>query len=257
MIVVPPGFSTRIALCKVASACSGRSRACPGPPAPSQPPSRQRRAERDGLLWPLGADGHVSTLHRDAVQFNRRGSDLASQGLTSRLTLELARTRAAETSTRRAIEKQRVAIGEQAAHAQRSMFTSKLDQLRTVAVPQFALGVRIRGGHVVRVGGLAVYHAGDCQPFDGQAEILRPLGVDVALLPINGRAPERRVPGNFWGDEAVRLAHAIGARVAIPCHYEMFTFNTATPDAFVAEAGRLGQAIRVLRAGERWSSAES
>ena len=27
------------------------------------------------------------------------------------------------------------------------------------------------------------------------------------LLPINGRTPERRVPGNFWGDEAARFAH--------------------------------------------------
>jgi L-ascorbate metabolism protein UlaG (beta-lactamase superfamily) len=109
-------------------------------------------------------------------------------------------------------------------------------------------------GYVVRGGGVTVYHSGDCVPFEGQAEILRPLGVDVALLPINGRAPERRVPGNFWGAEAAALAHAIGARLAIPCHYDMFVFNTATPDAFVAEARRLGLPYRVLQAGERWSS---
>ena len=42
--------------------------------------------------------------------------------------------------------------------------------------------------------------------------------------------------------------------IAIPCHYEMFEFNTASPDEFVAEAERLGQAYRVLRCGEAWSS---
>jgi len=36
----------------------------------------------------------------------------------------------------------------------------------------------------------------------------------------------------------------------------MFAFNTASPEAFVAEARRLGQRCRVLRAGERWTSAE-
>ena len=30
-----------------------------------------------------------------------------------------------------------------------------------------------------------------------------------------------------------RLARAIGARVVIPRHYEMFEFNTASPQAFV------------------------
>ena len=78
--------------------------------------------------------------------------------------------------------------------------------------------------------------------------------MDLALLPINGRAPERRVPGNFTGPEAARLAHDIGARLVVPCHYDMFEFNTASPEAFVAEARRLGQPHRVLRAGERWTS---
>ena len=31
----------------------------------------------------------------------------------------------------------------------------------------------------------------------------------------------------------------------------MFEFNTASPDAFVAECERLGQAYRVLQNGER------
>jgi L-ascorbate metabolism protein UlaG (beta-lactamase superfamily) len=107
---------------------------------------------------------------------------------------------------------------------------------------------------VVRCGPFGVYHAGDTIPYDGMAERIRAAGeVDVALLPINGRRPERRVAGNLWGDEAASLAHAIGARVAVPMHYEQFAFNTEPPDAFVAACERLGQPYRVLRAGERLS----
>jgi hypothetical protein len=36
----------------------------------------------------------------------------------------------------------------------------------------------------------------------------------------------------------------------------MFEFNTASPEAFVAEATRIGQPFRVLRAGERIAIAE-
>jgi L-ascorbate metabolism protein UlaG (beta-lactamase superfamily) len=111
-------------------------------------------------------------------------------------------------------------------------------------------------GYVVRFGEWSLHHPGDCVPYEGQAERLRPFAVDVALLPINGRAEERRVPGTFDGPEAARLAHAIGARLVVPCHYEMFEFNTAPPDAFATEARRIGQAFRVMRCGERLTSDE-
>jgi L-ascorbate metabolism protein UlaG (beta-lactamase superfamily) len=78
--------------------------------------------------------------------------------------------------------------------------------------------------------------------------------VDVALLPINGRAPERRVPGNLFGPEAAQLAKDMRAGVVIPCHFEMFAFNTASPDEFVTECRHIGQPGRVLRCGEKWES---
>ena len=78
-----------------------------------------------------------------------------------------------------------------------------------------------------------------------------PGGIDVALLPINGRVPERMVVGNLWGDEAATVAHEIGARLAVPMHFELFTFNTEPPDVFVDTCTRLGRLHRVLRAGER------
>lgn len=111
-------------------------------------------------------------------------------------------------------------------------------------------------GFVVRFGSWTIYHSGDTLRYDGMADKLRPFGIDLALLPINGRAPERRVPGNLSGREAAQLAHDIGAKLVIPCHYEMFEFNTASPNEFVAEAAKLSQPYRLLRCGERWDSRE-
>jgi L-ascorbate metabolism protein UlaG (beta-lactamase superfamily) len=107
-------------------------------------------------------------------------------------------------------------------------------------------------GYVLQFGGWSLYHSGDTLRYDGMAEKLRPFSIDVALLPINGRAPERRVPGNLSGPEAAQLPHDIGAKLVIPCHYDMFEFNTASPDAFAETCRRLGQPFRVLRCGERF-----
>ncbi|MDB5322292.1 MAG: hypothetical protein JWN40_3923 [Phycisphaerales bacterium] len=106
-------------------------------------------------------------------------------------------------------------------------------------------------GFVVKVGPCVVYHSGDTVVYDGMAESLRPFSIDVALLPINGKV------GNMSGRDAARLAKDIGARVVIPCHYDMFEFNTADPaDEFIPECERIGQAYRVLQQGERFSSTE-
>jgi L-ascorbate metabolism protein UlaG (beta-lactamase superfamily) len=109
-------------------------------------------------------------------------------------------------------------------------------------------------GYVAQFGGWTLYHSGDTVRYPGMAEKLQPFGIDVALLPINGRAPERRVPGNLFGAEAAQLAKDIGAGLVIPCHYHMFEFNTASPEEFVRECERLGQPHHVLRCGERWES---
>lgn len=115
------------------------------------------------------------------------------------------------------------------------------------------LGRHIYLGFVVKVGPWMLYHSGDTVLFEGMADLLRPFQIDVALLPINGRGPERRVSGNLWGREAAQLAKDIGAGVVIPCHYDLFTFNTATTDEFVATCQALKQPHVVLQNGERWS----
>lgn len=109
-------------------------------------------------------------------------------------------------------------------------------------------------GLIVQIGPYTIYHSGDTLRYEGMVELLRPWQVDIALLPINGRDPARGVAGNLSAVEAAELAHDIGARLVIPCHYEMFTFNTADPAAFVAAAEAHGQPYRVLRCGEAWHS---
>lgn len=109
-------------------------------------------------------------------------------------------------------------------------------------------------GYVISFGPWTLYHSGDTIWYEGLEERLRTFSLDLAILPINGRAPERRVAGNLDGREAAQLARAAGARLVIPCHYEMFTFNTASPDVFVEECRRLGLPFQLLKAGERWTS---
>ena len=109
-------------------------------------------------------------------------------------------------------------------------------------------------GYLLQFGEWVVYHSGDTIRYSGMAEKLRTFGVHVALLPINGRAPERRVAGNLSGPEAAQLAKDISAKLVIPCHFEMFEFNTAPPEEFVNECRRLGQPCQVLRCGEGWES---
>jgi L-ascorbate metabolism protein UlaG (beta-lactamase superfamily) len=125
------------------------------------------------------------------------------------------------------------------------------------AIERDEAGRMLHLGYVVQCGPYALYHAGDTIPYDNLAERVRAVAeIDVALLPINGRLPERRVTGNLWGDEAAAVAHAIGARLAVPMHFELFAFNTEPPDVFVATCERLGQPYRVLRAGERLTVAQ-
>jgi L-ascorbate metabolism protein UlaG (beta-lactamase superfamily) len=120
------------------------------------------------------------------------------------------------------------------------------------AIERDDAGRMLHLGYVVSCSSYAIYHAGDTIPYDALAERVRAVAdIDVALLPINGRRPERRVAGNLWGDEAAALAHAVGARLAVPMHFEQFAFNSEPPDAFVSACERLGQPYRVLGAGER------
>jgi L-ascorbate metabolism protein UlaG (beta-lactamase superfamily) len=109
-------------------------------------------------------------------------------------------------------------------------------------------------GYVFQFGEWTIYHSGDTMLYGGMVIQFKRWEIDLAILPINGSDPSRRVSGNLSGSQAVWLAQQIGAKLVIPCHYEMFEFNTVSPDQFVAEAKKQGQNYCLLKCGERFSS---
>lgn len=116
------------------------------------------------------------------------------------------------------------------------------------------LGRLLFMGYVVEFGSWKLYHSGDTLWYDGIVDKLASFKVDIALLPINGNKPERRVAGNLDHNEAPALAQAMGAGLVIPCHYQMFTFNTADPEDFAFASENLSQPYAILRCGEPWNS---
>lgn len=106
-------------------------------------------------------------------------------------------------------------------------------------------------GFLVKCGPFTIYHSGDTLWHDDLVKVLRENPCDVAFLPINGNKPERRVAGNLNGTEAAVLAKAGKVRLVVPCHYDMFEFNTETPEEFVSVCSRLEQPCRVMGCGEK------
>jgi L-ascorbate 6-phosphate lactonase len=92
-------------------------------------------------------------------------------------------------------------------------------------------------GYVLSEEGVVVYHAGDTILYDEQATRLESLGVQLALVPINGRDPEREaldLVGNLSPDDAASLIAEARISAVVPMHYDMFAGNPGDPGALVA-----------------------
>ena len=107
-------------------------------------------------------------------------------------------------------------------------------------------------GYVITFGKYSIYHSGDTLWFDEMINFLKPFTIDVAILPINGNDPARKVAGNLNCEEAARLGKAINAKFVIPCHYDMFTFNTADVNEFAKQAETINQPYKILKGGEKF-----
>ena len=71
-------------------------------------------------------------------------------------------------------------------------------------------------GYVIGFGNYHIYHSGDTLWFDEMVDLLTAFKIDVAILPINGNKPERKVAGNLNCREAAALGKAInGYRLII------------------------------------------
>jgi L-ascorbate metabolism protein UlaG (beta-lactamase superfamily) len=104
-------------------------------------------------------------------------------------------------------------------------------------------------GYVLELGGLRLYHAGDTIHYAGMEAEVRDAGVDVALLPINGRDPEREargIVGNLSEREAAWLAGEIDAETVIPMHHDLFPRNRGYPSRLVESVERDHPGVHVL-----------
>lgn len=104
-------------------------------------------------------------------------------------------------------------------------------------------------GYVIEIADVRLYHAGDTIRYDGQAETLRELGVHAALLPINGRSPEREARG-FVGNldhvAAADLAADAGITSIVPMHHDTIAGNTGSVADLRAYVAARHPALRVV-----------
>ena len=105
-------------------------------------------------------------------------------------------------------------------------------------------------GYVISFGNYKIYHSGDTLWFDQMVGLLKTFALDAAILPINGNDPARKVAGNLNCEEAARLGKAINAKWVIPCHYDMFQFNTADVNDFISAAEEIDQPYKILKGGK-------
>lgn len=119
-------------------------------------------------------------------------------------------------------------------------------------------------GYVVDAGPVRLYHAGDTIHYEGMERMLHGLEIDVAMLPINGRDPEREergIVGNLSEREAAWLAKEIGAGVVVPMHYDLFARNRGYPAHLVQSVERDHPGVSVLVPAREepfvWSSGRS
>jgi L-ascorbate 6-phosphate lactonase len=114
-------------------------------------------------------------------------------------------------------------------------------------------------GYVVELGGVRVYHSGDCTPYVGQADRLKALHPHIALLPINGRdffrELEHNIVGNMDFRDAARLASDMGVELLVPMHWELFAGNQGFPGDLVTYAAKAfpGLSVLVMGRGARFT----
>ena len=103
-------------------------------------------------------------------------------------------------------------------------------------------------GYVLETPAGRLYHAGDTLRWPGQAELLADLGVEVALLPINGRDARREaldIVGNLDAGEALALARDAAVATVVPMHYDLMEGNLGDVDEFARLAPELHPEGRV------------
>ena len=111
-------------------------------------------------------------------------------------------------------------------------------------------------GYMIKFGKWCIYHSGDTLLYDGINEAIKLHQPNIALLPINGNDPARKVAGNLNAEEAVALAKNNMIPLLIPCHYDLFEFNTVNVNGFIEAAIKGKQKYCVLDLGGKITGSE-
>jgi L-ascorbate metabolism protein UlaG (beta-lactamase superfamily) len=104
-------------------------------------------------------------------------------------------------------------------------------------------------GYLINVGEYRIYHSGDTLIYEGMDALICEFAPHIALLPINGNLPSRKVAGNLNAQEAIQLAKSCKIPMIVPCHYDLFAFNTADVNEFISFAKSAEQPYLVLGLG--------
>jgi len=104
-------------------------------------------------------------------------------------------------------------------------------------------------GYVLELDGVAIYHGGDTIADQSVLDGLEGVGVDVALLPVNGRTffrEQQDLAGNLDARDAVALAAHCGARILVPIHWDLMEGNTERAGAAADAAAETGAPLHVM-----------
>ncbi len=110
-------------------------------------------------------------------------------------------------------------------------------------------------GFIININGVTIYHCGDSIIYPGLIEQLKRQTIDIACLPINGRdwfREQQELVGNMDYREAAELTVAVGAKVLLPGHNDMFPGNRINPAYLLdyMQANHPRQRLHFLQAGE-------
>lgn len=106
-------------------------------------------------------------------------------------------------------------------------------------------------GFILDIDGRRLYHGGDTCVYDGLCDRIR--GVDIGILPVNGRDERRHAMdciGNMNAGEAAQLAHDAGIGCTVPCHWELYELNGETPENIRAAFSEYPELKYLLMCGD-------
>ncbi|MGI6543054.1 MAG: MBL fold metallo-hydrolase [Limnochordia bacterium] len=125
-----------------------------------------------------------------------------------------------------------------------------------VTLEQDANGDYTALGYIIHMGGTTIFHAGDTVEYPGFIETLSKQPIDICILPINGRdalRTNKNIIGNMSFREAADVGAAVGAKLIIPGHYDLFAHNSENPAYFTDYLYRAypAQPYKIMCPGER------